>query len=96
MDTQITIERESSWTFPPTVKQYLGFNTLEASKHRKRNIGNLSSSKLTELSLSLKESLHGMVFSKSDTWALLKIESLKLATVMDDYLRHLGEIDKKC
>ena len=89
------LEKESSRVFPPSFKGLLGFNKPEKSKHRKREIGNLSGNKLSELSLVLNEAVQALSFASSRDWCALKIECLKLAQVMDDYTSHLSETKNK-
>ena len=89
------IELESSRKFPPSFKSLMGFNRPELSKHRKRDIKNLSGAKLSQLAMSLKEVIQSMTFAKSNESSAFKIECLKMAHVMEDYSAYLAKTNNK-
>ena len=91
----LTIERESSRKFPDSFKKLLGFNRPEKSKHRKREISNLSRHKLLELSVTLKEVVQALQFVKSNELGVMKTDCLKVAHIMDDYSQYLLKTNQK-
>ena len=107
-----TIERESSSKIPEIFIKFTGYNCPELSKHKKRTISNLSKSKLSTLSISLKDEIQCIKFINDyKPWSTLRVNILKLAQAIEDYTTYLraknhsvnciqliprSEVEKRC
>ena len=85
------IERESNRKLPHEFTEKLsGFNRPELTKHRKRELSNLSQIKLSKLAEDLKEIMQCMKFiDDNQAWINMRIKLLKLANVIEDYASYL-------
>ena len=72
----------------------IGYNNPEASKHRKRNLQNLSEVTISELSNLLFAQLQCTYGERSD-WQTFKSQVEKLAISLSDYSSYLRERNKK-
>ena len=79
---------------PESLKHFIGYNTPEASKHRKRSLQNLSEITLRELSNRLFTRLQDTFWERSG-WKDFKSDIKSLATSMSDYAAYLKEQNKK-
>jgi uncharacterized protein YukE len=79
---------------PESLKHFTGYNTPEISKHRKRNLQNLSEITLREFSNRLFTRLQDTFWERSG-WKDFKSDIKSLATSMSDYANYLKEQNKK-
>jgi uncharacterized protein YukE len=79
---------------PESLKHFTGYNTPELSKHRKRNLQNLSEITLREFSNRLFTRLQDTFWERSG-WKDFKSDIKSLATSMSDYANYLKEQNKK-
>ena len=79
---------------PQLFHKSIGYNNPEVSKHRKRNLQNLSEFTISELSNLLFAQLQCTYWERSG-WQTFKSEVEKLAISLSDYSSHLREQNKK-
>ena len=79
---------------PESLKHFTGHNTPEVSKHRKRNLQNLSEITLRELSNRLFTCLQDTFWERSG-WKDFKSDIKSLATSISDYAAYLKQQNKK-
>ena len=91
----ITIERDCHKKIPQIFNKFKDFNRPELSKHRKREIGNLSSSKLSKLTINLKETIQCMSFIETREWVEFKVATLTLINILENYSDYLNEKNEK-
>ena len=86
-----TIKHESSPKAPKVFLKFQGFNRPEKSKRRKRNINNLKQKKLEKLVSELREVIQCMTFIEDGPWADIRLSTLELTTVLDEYSSYLDD-----
>lgn len=79
---------------PTTFGQFVGYNKPELSKHRKRQVGNLSSSVLRSLSSHLFHCLQGGYWHRS-AWVQMKDDVEGLAQCIAKYADYLERSNKR-
>ena len=82
-------------SIPASVAQFSGYNTPEASKHRKRSLCNMSASVLHELANSMFRCLQGSYWLTAPSWKSWKGDIEVLATSISDYATYLNEQNEK-
>ncbi|KAJ8043647.1 hypothetical protein HOLleu_10836 [Holothuria leucospilota] len=66
-------------------KRFSGFNVPEKSKHRKRTLSNLSETKLEQHAVSVREAIQSQVYLNSKCWAEVKLMTLDVVDVVEQY-----------
>ena len=79
---------------PKSLQKYIGYNTPESSKHRKRTTQNLSEITLRELANRLFSRLQDTYWERIG-WKDFKLDIKTLATSISDYASYLREQNKK-
>ena len=82
------------WTngLPDFIFKFSEYNCPQKSKHRKRELGNVSNDKLSKLNVSLRE-IVTCSFSnlQSTEWQLFLQDCVRITEVIDSYCVYLGE-----
>ena len=76
------------------VTEFVNYNCLEASKHRKRQIGNMSSTILKSVSSHLFDCLQGPYWER-ENWKNFKVDVESLAQSLSKYTDYLQKSCKK-
>ena len=90
IDGHHSMLEQRSCSIPEPFNKFVGYNTPEKSKHRKRQIGNLSLDALTKHVQALKQSQITSWMQQS-RWRELRDCICKLTTVLDDHCTYLQE-----
>ena len=75
---------------PDPFNKFVGYNTPEKSKHRKRQVGNLSFDILVKHVAALHES-QMTIWMQQSRWSELRACVCKLTTVLDDYCSYMRQ-----
>ena len=87
---KIEMEISKAKKFPEVFKRkFSGFNCPEKSKHRKRELNNLSEKKLESHAIAIREVIQSLQFLDSIPWAEVKQEVLQMVQVVEQYCLHL-------
>ena len=90
IDGHHSILEHQSCSIPEPFNKFVGYNTPEKSKHRKRQIGNLSRDSLTKHVQALRQS-QITSWMQQPRWRELRDCVGKLTTVLEDHCTYLQE-----
>ena len=76
-------------------KMFHGFNKPEKSKHRKRQLNNLSMESLEKKTISLKVAMQAQIYMNSNEWKTVRGELESLVDFCDAYIKYLKRKNKK-
>ena len=80
---------------PSIGERFSGYNKPEASKHKKRQLTNLSRKQLHDYSTNLKLTIQSKTMMSCHPWAKVNTELSNVMKFVDEYLHHLERKAKK-